>query len=243
MRRPKVKVLYAPGNNCHHELLAAFKLAGADPEICLLTSDLLKGSEKLWDCDIVAIPGGFSFGDHIAAGRIFAVDLNFQLRDQLQEVHEKQIPIIGICNGFQILAATGLLPGTSKIGEANALVDRNESAVFENRWVDIYIQESNCIWTRGLAGRSLHIPVAHGEGRLLLPDSYDEGQTVCTYGTADGRAAYPENPNGAPLGRAGICDPSGLIFGLMPHPERAIYPWLGSEDGIEIFKAGVEAVR
>ena len=243
MIRPKVYVLYAPGINCHHETVDAFRIAGAEPTICHLTDDLLSGRVKLTHCDLMAIPGGFAFGDHVAAGRIFAIDLIYRLKDQLLEVKQKRIPIIGICNGFQVLINTGLLPGDMEIGQRTALLDRNQSAVFESRWVDVYVQKADCVWTRNLSGQSLHLPVAHGEGRLLLPDDFDDHHTVLRYGSPSGTRDYPANPNASPLGRAGICDPTGRILGLMPHPERAIYPWLGSEDGLKIFQAGVAAVK
>ena len=242
MSKPIVNVLYAPGINCHEELLDAFKLVGAAPRLVLLTDDLIKRKIRLAECDILAIPGGFSFGDHIAAGRIFALDLINHLIDELQELREKQKLIIGICNGFQVLINTGLLPGTGKIGEPNALLDRNESALFESRWTDVVVKPSPCIWTKGLEGRLLRIPSAHGEGRLKLPSNFDDANTALTYDNLAGDAPYPFNPNGSEKGRAGICDPSGLILGLMPHPERAIYPWLGSEDRLMIFKTGVKAV-
>jgi phosphoribosylformylglycinamidine synthase subunit PurQ / glutaminase len=242
--RPKVSVLYAPGTNCHFELIEAFRLAGADASMVLLTADLLSGKRKLSGCDILALPGGFSFGDHIAAGRIFSLDLVHRLRDQLLEVRTKRIPVIGICNGFQVLVNTGLLPGTGEIGLPDALLDRNRVATFVSRWVTLVAQKSaGCIWTDGLDGRSFRMPTAHGEGRLLLPGSFDDKRTVFRYGSLSGTEEFPLNPAGSPAGRAGICDPSGLVLGLMPHPERAVYPWLGSEDGLAIFRAGVAAVK
>lgn len=243
MTRPKVFVLYAPGINCHQETMAAFEMAGGRPQLCHLTDDLLKGRFSLTDCDILAIPGGFAFGDHIAAGRIVAIDLITRLRDQLQAVREKGILVLGICNGFQILVNTGLLPGTSTVGEYDALLDRNRSAVFESRWIWMRVEPSCCVWTEHLTGDILNVPVAHGEGRLRLPDGFDDRQTVFRYTGPNGETGYPYNPNGSPGDRAGICDPSGRILGLMPHPERALFPWFRSQDGIRLFRAGIDAVR
>jgi len=241
--RPKVKVLYSPGTNCHNETVDAFRLAGADPSICNLSADLISGKEKLADCDLLALPGGFSFGDHVAGGRIFALDLVYRLKDQLEGVRQKRVPIIGICNGFQVLVNTGLLPGNGELGRPTALLDRNRSSVFESRWVTLFAQKTACTWTAGLEGMPIRIPVGHGEGRLLLPEPFDESLTVFRYGTPAGTETYPDNPNGSPFGRAGICDRGGTVLGLMPHPERAIYTWLGSNDGLKIFQAGVDAIK
>ena len=241
--RPVVFVLYAPGINCHFETADAFRLAGGNPEIRHLTGDLLGGRKRLWECDLIAVPGGFSFGDHLGAGRSFALDLVARLSNQLAEVRERGIPMIGICNGFQILVNTGLLPGGGTVGQVTAILDRNRSARYESRWVTIHTQKNPCFWTTGLAGETFRVPVAHGEGRLIFPESYDERQTVFRYGSSEGVDSYPENPNGSYGGRAGICDPSGRILGLMPHPERAIYPWLGSTDGLKIFQTGIKGVQ
>ncbi|NQT26668.1 phosphoribosylformylglycinamidine synthase I [candidate division KSB1 bacterium] len=240
--KPRVKILYSPGNNCHFETAEAFKMAGAEPEICNMKADLFSGRDQLDKCDLLALPGGFSWGDHLAAARIWSLDLVYRMKDQLQAVKEKQIPILGICNGFQALINTGLLPGSKAVGAPSAIVDRNNSAVFESRWVTCGVQDSDCVWTQGLAGEEIRMPVAHGEGRVLLAEG-EEQHTVLKYGSVTGTQDYPANPNGSPEARAGICDPTGRILGLMPHPERAIYPWHGSEDGIKIFKAGVNAVK
>ncbi len=243
MTKPRVNILYAPGTNCHVELAEAFRLAGGDPVFIHLTEDLLGGRKRLMDCDILALPGGWSFGDHIAGGRIVSVDLLCRAKDQLQEIQEKGIPVLGVCNGFQILMDTGLLPGGGELGPSPARLDRNGSAVFESRWITLHVEAVDSIWTRGLAGQALCMPVAHGEGRLLLPDDFDDNRTVFRYSPPPGTTNYPANPNASPDGRAGICDVTGRIAGLMPHPERAIYPWLGSNDGIKIFRSGVDAVR
>jgi phosphoribosylformylglycinamidine synthase len=242
MRKPRVKILYAPGINCHHETADAFRRVGAEPKFSHLF-DLILGKERLRDCDLLTIPGGFAFGDHAGAGRVLAIDLIHKIRDQLVETLERKIPILGICNGFQALAHTGLLPDGNAFGIPRVFLDRNRSAVFESRMTTVFVQESPCLWTRGLAGRILRIPVGHGEGRLFITGDWDDRQTVLRFGLAEGSEEYPDNPNGSPGGRAGICDPSGRIFGLMPHPERAIYPWLESEDGLTIFQSGVDAVK
>ena len=241
MTKAKVCILRAPGTNCDLETKFAVEQCGAKAEIIHINKFVSKEKDLLSYHGLI-IPGGFSYGDHVRSGAIMGKILGERFGEEVEEFAKQNKPILGICNGFQVLVNTGLLPGTLELESPNALLDMNKSSVFESRWVDVFVQESNCIWTQGLAGEKLRIPVAHGEGRLIVPEDFDDKLTVLRYGSEQGTEEYPDNPNGSELGRAGICDPSGLIFGLMPHPERAIYPWLGSDHGIKIFKAGIKAV-
>lgn len=239
--RPQAFVLWFPGTNCHKEMARAFGAAGAASRIVLL-SELVDGHTRLTDCDLLGLPGGFSFGDHFGSGRIAAFDLVRRFGDQLTAAREKRIPMLGVCNGFQILAAAGLLPGDGPIGEPTALLDANSSARFEH-WSETTVvlhDAGNCVWTRGLDGREVVMPVAHGEGRLVGPNP-ERWRVMATYGTREGDASYPASPNGSAI--AGICNETGEICGLMPHPERRIDALHGGDDGLAIFQAGVAAVR
>ncbi|MDE3178032.1 MAG: phosphoribosylformylglycinamidine synthase subunit PurQ, partial [Acidobacteriota bacterium] len=178
----------------------------------------------------------FSYGDHLGAGRIFATMLVARLGEQLAEFLAAQKPLLGICNGFQVLAEAGILPGRTPNHRTMALVD-NQSARFEDRTVRLAVSNLDCLWTRGLAGRVLTVPSAHGEGR---PVFCDEGaaQAALYYADAAGMPAssYPENPNGSPGAIAGLTDSTGFVLGLMPHPERAALPAHESQDGLAIFQ-------
>lgn len=231
--KPKALILWAPGTNCHREMALAFELAGAQAEIVLL-NQLLRGRRRLTEADLIGLPGGFSFGDHFGAGRVAALDLACRLRDQLLELRHKRVPMLGICNGFQILVAAGLLPGDGAIGQATALLDLNASARFEH-WINITIclrepPAVKSIWTDGLAELTMKLPIAHGEGRPVSAGG-DE-QVIATYPAV--------SPNGGVI--AAICDRSGVIAGFMPHPERQVAERQGGTDGLRIFKAGVRAV-
>lgn len=228
--RPRVAVLTGFGINCDRETAHAFEQVGGDPRR-IHVNELVRGDIDLGRFHILAVPGGFSFGDHLGSGRLLGNRLRFALREALLDLVEDGKPVIGICNGFQVLVKTGLLPGQEPpVLEQTATLTLNDSGRYEDRWVSMVVdQDSPCIWTRGMT--TLDAPVRHGEGKFFTPDSWSldhwerNGQLVLKYaGAADGPApgegvAYPDNPNGSLRDIAGVCDPSGLVLGLMPHPE------------------------
>ncbi|MDP2926168.1 MAG: phosphoribosylformylglycinamidine synthase I [Nanoarchaeota archaeon] len=230
--KPKVCVLRTDGTNCDRETKYAFNEVGGDAEIVHLNS-IIKGYDpaenrqvSLDQFDILAIPGGFSYGDYIGSGKIFVVDLKHFLEDKINDFIDKRKPVIGICNGFQVLVKYGLLPRVNGEIKQTTTLTYNDSGRFECRWVKlVQPRESKCIWTKGIS--SIDLPVAHGEGKFVAPPDliqrlFDEDQVVFQYANSSGIATtnYPDNPNGSIQAIAGICDPTGLIFGLMPHPER-----------------------
>ncbi|MGH9351475.1 MAG: phosphoribosylformylglycinamidine synthase I [Terriglobia bacterium] len=236
MSQPVTAILYAPGTNCHEESAAALAAVGLRSELALLR-DLLGGSARLHDFQAAVIPGGFSYGDHLGAGRIFGAMLTARLNDELKEFLAAQKPILGICNGFQALAEAGILPGGAPGKRAMALLG-NQSARFEDRRVRLQVSKTECLWTRGLAGRILAMPSAHGEGRALFCGPPDENTVALRYCGEDGAPSgqYPENPSGSPGAIAGVTDKTGFVLGLMPHPERAALPAHESQDGLQLFK-------
>ncbi len=243
--KPRVLIPWTPGTNCHHETALACELAGARVLIRPLKA-MQRGD--LSDCDLLVIPGGFSWGDHFGSGRIMAVDLRARFGEDLHMLRQTKIPVLGICNGFQVLVNLGLLPGTPAsrgFFQADAALDFNAKYRFEH-WhsVGMVLHEPigvGSVWTNGLAGRMIHLPVAHGEGRLVRQGIAAIGNVVATYGSSEGETSYPASPNGSYV--AGICDDSGLVMGMMPHPERRVDKLHGGEDGLAIFQAGVEAVK
>jgi phosphoribosylformylglycinamidine synthase I len=248
MSHATTAVLCAPGTNCHEETAAALELAGARAELVLL-SDLLQGRARLDQYQAAVLPGGFSYGDHLGAGRIFATVLIARLRDQLMGFLAAQKPLLGVCNGFQALAESGLLPGRTPGKRWMALLE-NQSARFEDRKIRLAVSSEKCVWTEGLAGEVLEMPSAHGEGRPLLcraPDGEPAlpARVVFRYVDAEGQLTlrYPENPNGAPDAIAGITDETGLVLGLMPHPERASLPAHYSQDGLKLFRNLVDWLK
>lgn len=222
--KPKVLIPVALGTNRDHDLAVAFEAAGAEAVTVPLNA-LRSGETTLAEFQILAVPGGFSYGDALGAGRLLGLDLAGWFGEQLAEAVDRHMPIIGICNGFQALVSAGLLPG----GQTKAVLTENESNRFECRWVHLQSEPAatNSVWTAGLS-EPLRCPVAHGEGRFVADDLAAleaAGQVALRYANPDGSAAgtdYPANPNGSAGGVAGVCDASGLVLGLMPHPEDHI---------------------
>jgi phosphoribosylformylglycinamidine synthase I len=228
-------ILYAPGTNCHEETAAAIELAGGKAELVLLR-DLIGGECRLDDYQAAVVPGGFSYGDHLGAGRIFATMLVARLRDELVRFLDARKPLLGICNGYQVLTEAGILPGRTPGARTMALLE-NQSARFEDRKVRMIVSGERCVWTEGLAGQVLDMPSAHGEGRPMFCASgpSSTARAVFHYGDEHGRPTM-EYPNGSPRAVAGITDESGLVLGLMPHPERASQLAHYSQDGLRIFQ-------
>jgi phosphoribosylformylglycinamidine synthase subunit PurQ / glutaminase len=258
MKRPKVCILRTAGTNCDKETAFAFQRAGGEPEFVHINK-FICGQEKLDSFQILALPGGFSYGDDLGAGRILANELRFKLNDSLREFTRQGKLIIGICNGFQILVKSGLLPGGAGLKQEASLII-NDSGKFEDRWVYLKSKkekgkDQKCVWAQGLP-EVVYLPVAHGEGKFVTEDKaalqhlQDNGQIVFWYCSEKGEAAgYPANPNGSTDNIAGICDETGTILGLMPHPERHIdslqhprQPGILKKDGdgLQIFKNGIE---
>ncbi|MDD5596144.1 MAG: phosphoribosylformylglycinamidine synthase I [Candidatus Omnitrophica bacterium] len=258
MKKVRVCVLRTAGTNCDKETAFAFFQAGAITELVHVNS-LIDRQKQLSDYQILAFPGGFSYGDDIAAGKILANELKCKLSADLKRFIGEGKLIIGICNGFQILVKAGLLPGNDDFIQESSLII-NDSGKFEDRWVYLRPQ-AKCIWTKNLP-EIIYLPVAHGEGKFvtkskeILQGLRKNQQIVFQYCDKQGKfAGYPENPNGSVDNIAGICDKTGRVLGLMPHPERhaSFYQhpkWTSVKsqankegDGLKMFKNGVEYAR
>jgi phosphoribosylformylglycinamidine synthase I len=220
---PRVLVLRAPGSNCDGETAFAFERAGAAADIVHLNR-WLEAPRLADQYQVLCLPGGFSYGDDVAAGRIFANQLRHHLADPLAAFRDAGKLILGVCNGFQVLIKSGLLDSDDGAGQG-ATLTWNAGGRFLDRWVDLVTTGDRCVFLAGI--ERLDLPMAHAEGQFRARDEAtldrleQGGQLVLRYDTTPGRSG---NPNGAQRDVAGICDASGRVFGLMPHPERFIDP-------------------
>ena len=254
MATPRVLILRAPGANCDAETRFAFETAGAAADR-VHVNRLREQPHLLRRYQILAIPGGFTYGDDVAAGKILAVQLRHFLADALQEFRDQEKLILGVCNGFQVLLKAGLIVPPDGDDGPLATLAHNECGRFQDRWISLRAHPGRCPFLKDY-GR-LHVPVAHGEGRFLaarpwiLDGLKQAGQVVLTYCDENGDAGpFPVNPNGSQGDVAGLCDASGRVLGLMPHPERHVLPthhprWtrlgLAPEgDGLRLFRNAVE---
>ncbi len=223
----KVCVIRSDGANCDEELHYAFEKYGADAEL-VNVNEFRNKSKRLKNYQILALPGGFSYGDDIASGKVFAIELMSFFKDQIQEFTAKKGLVLGVCNGFQTLIRTGLLP-YNNMGTMDATLEQNESGHFECRWVKIRIEKSISPFLSQLSGQILDIAVNHGEGKFYtLPSTLDqiEKDQLVTFRYVDEKGEptrhHPANPNGSLNAIAGITDLTGRILGLMPHPEKFV---------------------
>ncbi|MBA2679402.1 MAG: phosphoribosylformylglycinamidine cyclo-ligase [Ktedonobacteraceae bacterium] len=226
-RTLRALVLRAPGINCDRETAQACRLVGFSADLVHI-NQLIKAPDSLLEYDFLLIPGGFSYGDDLGAGTLLAKNLTIHLGSQLNQFVQKGRPVLGICNGFQVLVKAGLLPGTTISNTGiQATLTENASAQFECRWTSLSAQQSPCIFTQGFT-RALELPVAHGEGQFVfhgdIADLRKRGLVPLVYASNhEGEAVeYPANPNGSVGNVAGVCNERGNVFGLMPHPERYV---------------------
>ena len=268
MRREDIRVLLmrAPGTNCDTETVRAFRDQGV--QVHLVHTQKIFRERNLEDYDVLVFPGGFSYGDYVRSGAIWAKECEYRIGRELEAFVDEGKPVIGICNGFQQLVEMGFLPGWEGRSICPEAALGNSTRGYQNRWIRMkFVGGGTCGMMAGLEpGYVLQCPVAHGEGRFIFPPEqreellerlYDMDMLVWRYVRGDGSFAeldWPENPNGAYHDIAGICNPEGTVLGLMPHPERAYYGYLMPEwtrerqpleygDGYPFFKSIVDYVE
>ena len=254
----KAIVLTGFGINCDMETGNALARAGADARRVHL-NDMIASPAILDESHILAVPGGFSFGDDVASGKVLANRLRYRLGEPLRKFVDDGKLVIGICNGFQVLVKMGILPMLDGEFVQEVTLTHNDSGRFDNRWVHLAADTSTrCVWLKGI--QSLELPIRHGEGKFVPKDEATlerirmSGQVALRYARADGapaRREFPLNPNGSIDDIAGICDPSGRVLGLMPHPEAFVdctnHPvWTretdhpdGEGQGLQVFRNAV----
>lgn len=260
--KPKALVLQARGTNRDIDVLDALTLARADP-IEVPLNELRAGKKHFSEFQMLIVPGGFSYADALGAGKLLALDLNSYFDDEIATFVASGKPVIGICNGFQALVKSGILPGNEEWMKADSsslsTLTFNECGHFECRWVNLQPISQTCVWTKGL-DEMIICPIAHGEGNFQTSDGSflsvftQNDQIALTYVLSDGSPAkgeYPANPNGSALDIAGICNPAGNVLGLMPHPENHIHSWqhplctrgASSGSGLALFENGVKYAK
>ena len=248
MATPRALVLRAPGANCDEEAAFALRTAGAEADR-LHVRAVRDTPRRLREYQILVIPGGFSYGDDVAAGKVMALQLQHFLADALRKFRDDEKLVLGVCNGFQTLLKAGLLVPPDEDGPL-ATLGLNDSGRYGDRWVDLAVTPGQCPFLTGI--ERMHVPVAHGEGKFVARKEWilrglaQSGQVVLRYAGAG--AGY--NPNGSQGDVAGVCDATGRVLGLMPHPERHVLPtqhpqWtrrgLQPEgDGLRLFRNAVE---
>lgn len=256
--QPRVLILRAAGINCDEETAAACQLAGGQPER-VHVNRIAAGEVQLTNYAALVIPGGFSYGDHLGAGKLLAVDLEHRVGDALQRFVADGRPVLGICNGFQVLAKAGVLPGDAGAPRQTVTLASNQHGQYECRWVRLRPNPASpSFFLRGIE-EPFTLPVGHGEGRVVAPDDALEqiqaaAQVALQY--VDEHAAptmrYPANPNGSAHAIAGITNRQGNVLGLMPHPDRAYLPQLHPDwrrsgraegDGLALFRNMITYVK
>jgi phosphoribosylformylglycinamidine synthase len=252
--KPNVLILRAPGTNCDHETAFAFERAGGNTQSVHI-NQLLETPAIVNEFQILCLPGGFSYGDDIAAGRILASQLKGDLANVIGEFHASEKLVLGICNGFQVLIKSGFLLPPDEKG-LPATLCWNDSGRFVDRWVHLKTDGEKCHFLNGI--ENLYLPIAHAEGKFVarhesILDALQDNQQLaikyCNPDGQNGQVVFPHNPNGSQRHVAGLCDTTGRILGLMPHPERHIEPthhpqWTRQEvgekgDGLVIFENAI----
>ena len=232
MIKPPILIITGYGVNCEAESRVAWERAGAAPEQVHL-HDLLERPERLMDFQGLMFIGGFSFGDHMGSGHVLALRLRHRMREPLERFLQAGRLILGVCNGFQVMVKLGLLPGLNgNYFSQTVALTQNDCGTFQNFWITLRFEHNTpCVFTRGLD--RMPLPIRHGEGKVFVPDGElletleDAHCVACRYvdpATGAPTMAFPHNPNGSVHAIAGLCDPTGRLFGLMPHPEAYLFP-------------------